>query len=244
VPALTAQVDVEPEQEVFAGVVSEAIRLLVAHMELRAVPLFEEKMAVSLAAETCADSGPVSTDEQLQSNKIHSAYAGDLAHELADFTAIERRLLSTVHYRYLCDRVVTSLVARFTSSMYKCKPLRPAGVEQLLADCAHLEDVLLALQWMQPTDLTADGSFFTTVGDEERRATRSFERLVSREMHRPKALLHLVRVPPGQLVEKFISDFPNGSVVDLQHVMGLQGLPGATQQPLLAAMKRLKRGSE
>jgi hypothetical protein len=169
---------------------------------------------------------------------------GDFAHELADFAAIERRLLSTVHYRYLCDRVATALVARFTSSMFKCKPLRAAGVEQLLIDCAHLENVLLALQWIRPTDLSADGSLSTATGDEERRPNRSFERLVQREMQRPKALLHLVPVPSELLVEKYVASIPNASVMDLQHVMGLQGLPSANQQALLAALKRSKTGSE
>ena len=66
---------------------------------------------------------------------------------------------------------------------------------------------------------------------------------MTREMQRPKALLRLVPVPPEQLVEEFVDAIPNGSVVDLQHVMGLQGLPGAKQQALLAAMKRLKQGA-
>ena len=56
--------------------------------------------------------------------------------------------------------------------------------------------------------------------------------------------LHPEVTDPQQLVDEFVEAIPNGSVVDLQHVMGLQGLPSAKQQVLLAAMKRLKQGAE
>jgi hypothetical protein len=244
-PALADQIDVEQEQEVFAGVVSEGIRLLVAHMELRAVPPLDVQM-VGLAWDKPAPQAHAQ-ESSSETPQKHSDYIGNVAHELADFAATERRLLSTAHYRYLCDKVVTALVARFLRSLYKCKPLHAGGVQQLVADCDHLENVLLAMHWMRPSDLTADGAFTASTDDDAQRGavSGSFGRFVKREMRRPKAVLELLPVAPEALVERFIAAMPSGSLVDLQHVMELQGLPDVTRQELLATMKRLKQqGSE
>lgn len=236
-PALAEQVDVEPEQEVFAGVVNEGIRLLVAHMELRSVPAFDARML-----ELPWDLPAVPPKEI--SELSHSAYIGDVAHELADFAATERRLLSTAHFRYLCDKVVTALVARFLRSLYKCTPLSAGGTQQLTSDCDHIERVLLAMHWLRPVDLTPEGGVAASAeeeGEQRRPASSSFGRFVKREMRRPRAVLQLVAVAPGELVEAFVAAMPSGSLVDLQQVMELQGLPKATRQGLLAAMRRLKR---
>ena len=238
-PALAEQVDVEPEQEVFAGVVSEGIRLLVAHMELRSVPSFDAVMLGLLW-----DRPTVPPDSQEISELSHSSYIGDVAHELADFAATERRLLSTAHFRYLCDKVVTALVARFLRSLYKCTPLSAGGAQQLMSDCDHLEQVLLAMHWLRPMDLTQEGAFASSAeedGEQRRPASGSFGRFVKREMRRPRAVLQLVAVAPEELVMAFVAAMPSGSLVDLQNVMELQGLPKATRQDLLGAMRQLKR---
>ena len=103
------------------------------------------------------------------------------------------------------------------------------------------------MHWMRPSDLTADGAFTASTDDDAQRGavSGSFGRFVKREMRRPKAVLELLPVAPEALVERFIAAMPSGSLVDLQHVMELQGLPDVTRQELLATMKRLKQqGSE
>jgi len=108
------------------------------------------------------------------------------------------------------------------------------GAEQLLVDSNHLESVLLALHWARPSDVTARGGLRAeSVEGERRPASGSFGRLVKREMQRPKAVLSLLSAPAEGLVDAFTERLPSGSVVDLQHVMGLQGLPKPRQEQLL-----------
>ena len=109
-PDLAPQVDVEPEQEAFAGVASECIRLMLAHFELLLAAPFGETM-------------PSHSWHRMQASAEHSDYVGEVVQCLVGFAATERRLLPTAHFRYLCDRIVTALASRFLRGIYACKPL-------------------------------------------------------------------------------------------------------------------------
>ena len=109
-PDLAPQVDVEPEQEAFAGVASECIRLMLAHFELLLAAPFGETM-------------PSHSWHRMQASAEHSDYVVEVVQCLVGFAATERRLLPTAHFRYLCDRIVTALASRFLRGIYSCKPL-------------------------------------------------------------------------------------------------------------------------
>ena len=87
--ALSGKVDVSNEQEVFTALVGDCIRILVLHMEARIVPVFESMTQTRWhSVEDVGD---------------QSDFVGHLLVELANLMPVLRSLLSSVHFRFVCD---------------------------------------------------------------------------------------------------------------------------------------------
>jgi hypothetical protein len=215
------------EQEYFTNVMSGSIRALVALFEsqLLATPLDGlTKLALS---------------NNWQRDEHQPSYVAAVVEVMATFTHLVRRLVSKSNFRYVCDKVVTAFVSRYLRCLHQCRPLPQECVQGLLVDCELFSAALRALHWIRPGLILQDGQLDTAALEMLQNVTPpSLERFVKREMQRVEAIVRLVLLPAGSLVDHFCTELSSASAAELQQVMDLKGVVKAHQETILDQLQR------
>ena len=81
-----------------------------------------------------------------------SPYVGHITHAASQLIPTARKLLSDVHMRFLCDKLVTVFMARYRATLQSCTQggVSSMGAAQLRMDCNVLKTLLLGLHRLAP----------------------------------------------------------------------------------------------
>ncbi|KAF9022041.1 hypothetical protein BDZ89DRAFT_1070968 [Hymenopellis radicata] len=198
------RVSFQSECDVFVGCVSSAIAIHLRELETACDPSFTTMTRISWA--TWAQvSGP-------------SAYTGDLVKAIEQITeAIKPGIEQKKYLRNLFDKIYNLLLAKFTASLVKSRPLGEIGAEQLLIDLQTLKAFLIKLPG-------------------EALLTTSYTRGLSKSTARLESLLKVI-VTPVDPPEGFILNYTlligDASFSNFQKILDLKGTPKFQQNDLL-----------
>lgn len=117
---LKARVSFEDERDMFLGVTSTAILALLFEVELSLEPFFNQMLR-----------SPWRDAEYVSSE---SAYAGDLVHSLQSTAGLVKEHIEHKKYlRSFFDKLVGLVMAKFTQTLVRCRPISQTGSEQVRA---------------------------------------------------------------------------------------------------------------
>ncbi|KAL1129412.1 hypothetical protein AAG570_013939 [Ranatra chinensis] len=211
---LSDKIKLSQEQDIFHGVISLSIQLLVQDLEAACEPALTAM------------------------NKIQWQNVESVGDQSGYVTAITSHLKTTVptirdnlassrkYFTQFCIKFANSFIPKFIQSVYKCKPLSTAGAEQLLLDTHSLKTVLL--------DLPSINSQVS------RKAPASFTKVVVEGMTRAEMILKVVMnhtEPDTAFVDQFLKLLPKSDIQEFQKVLDMKGLKTADKSHLVAAFK-------
>ena len=197
-------IDLMDVQDEFNDVTSVGLRILVSGLESRLDPFFKELSSTSWS----------SFDDVGE----ESAYVRQMHSSITTFVGTVQRILPTSYYRNFCDKFATSFMATFHATLVKCKRFSQIATQQLLLDVYSLKGLIQRLP-----ALNQDGALAPTM----------YVTHTSKEFAKIEILLKLVGTPTESLVEVFRQQWTDGTLKDLQQVMGLKGLKRVQQTELL-----------
>ncbi|GAA5971234.1 hypothetical protein JCM11641_004197 [Rhodosporidiobolus odoratus] len=207
-PPLADRVSFTHEKDLFTSVVSSALLAILRELELTIEPAM-----TSMARSPWREAEYVSSE---------SAYMGELERGIQAVVAAVREGVEQKKYvRNTCDKVVGLVLAKFTQSIVKCRPIAQTGAEQILLDLQALKSCLLHL--------------VLAPGDPNPIPT-SYSRYVSRNVQTIDTLLKVIMTPEDpaeEFVKHYILLVPCQSFSDFQKVLDLKGVRRADQNHLL-----------
>lgn len=205
-PSLSSQINLSAEQDVFHGVISNCIQLLVQNLESACEPALTAMNKIQWSAfETVGD---------------QSSYVTAITSHLRQTLPLLRDNLnnSRKYFTQFCMKFANSFIPKLISHLFKCKPVSPIGAEQLLLDTHMLKTVLL--------DLPSLGSHML------RKAPASYTKIVVKGMTKAEMILKVVMAPhePAQgFVENYIKLLPESDITEFQKVLDMKGLKRSEQ---------------
>ncbi|KAK4529723.1 hypothetical protein CCYA_CCYA02G0580 [Cyanidiococcus yangmingshanensis] len=121
--------------------------------------------------------------------------------------------LPTLFFRFYLDKLGGSVLERFTSTLFRCKPLSDAAAQQLLLDTQSLRDGILNL---------VDCSAQKTEHDDP--WCSGFQRYVRAECGRAEAMLKVRLASNDNLMDAFEALIPNAEPTELRQILEWKGL--------------------
>ncbi|KAF8583856.1 hypothetical protein K439DRAFT_1617197 [Ramaria rubella] len=201
------KITLQAERDMFVGVISSAILILLREME-------------------SVMEGPLSTMQRTSWTSLEhvsgeSSYIGELVGAVQEVVATVRDHVEPKKYlRNFYDKAASLILAKFTNTLVKSRPLKETGAEQVLLDLQGLRSCLLKL----PGSQLAEGS--------------TYSKSVTKSTTRLETLLKLVIAPvdPAEgFVHNYILLVGDSSFSNFQKVLDLKGTPRAEQNTLLDA---------
>ncbi|PIK58739.1 putative vacuolar protein sorting-associated protein 53-like [Apostichopus japonicus] len=167
--SLQEQISLSGEVDVFHGVISNCIQLLVQDLESACEPAMTAMNKVNWSSiETVGD---------------QSGYVNAITTHISRTVPVVRENLASArkYFTQFCIKFVNSFIPRFINHLFKCKPISTVGAEQLLLDTHSLKTVLL--------DLPSIGS------QAGRKAPASYTKIVVKGMTKAEMILKIVMSP-------------------------------------------------
>jgi hypothetical protein len=214
---LVDKIDLRAEQDIFHGIISSCIQLLVQDLEMTCEP--------SLIAMT------KSSWQNVDSVGDQSPYVNSIIGHLKTNLPIIRDNLysSRKYFTQFCIKFATSFIGKFISTLFKCKPVSTVGAEQLLLDTHSLKTVLQDLP-----------SLSSQVA---RKAPASYTKIVVKGMTKAEMILKVVMSPHEPVhafVDNYIKLLPESDPTEFQKVLEMKGLK-RSDQSTMADLYRAKR---
>lgn len=209
-PSLVDQISLSGEIDVFHGVISNCIHLLVQDLETACEPAMTAMNKVNWSSiETVGD---------------QSGYVNAITTHISRTVPVVRDNLASArkYFTQFCIKFVNTFIPRFINHLFKCKPISTVGAEQLLLDTHSLKTVLL--------DLPSIGS---QVG---RKAPASYTKIVVKGMTKAEMILKIVMSPAdpqSAFVDNYIKLMTDSETSDFQKILDMKGLKRSDQNALL-----------
>lgn len=134
-----------------------------------------------------------------------------------------KSLILWYNVRSLCTKLATSILQRYLDIIYNQKRISETGTQQLLLDTYNVKTLLLHLHHL---GLPADS-------DKRVPVPSMYMKLVTSRAAHIEVVLKLIGTPTEMLVERFKIMWPEGTAIDLQTIMSLQGMTRLQQQQYL-----------
>ncbi|KAM0747619.1 hypothetical protein T439DRAFT_305380 [Meredithblackwellia eburnea MCA 4105] len=207
-PSLKANVSFTSSQELFTNVVSSSLLSLLHELELTIDGPFSQMIK--------------SPWKEMEFVSSESVYVAELTRLVGLVVGVVRDNLEQKKYvRSVCDKVVGLVLAKFTQSIVRCRPIAKIGAEQILLDLQYLKNCLLNLP-LAPGDSGP--------------VPMTYSRYVSKSVLKLDTLLKVIMIPE-EPAEEFIKHYllliPCQSFTDFQKVLDLKGVRRAEQNNLL-----------
>ncbi|KAL5507261.1 VPS53 [Sanghuangporus vaninii] len=203
-PEYKDNVSFQTERDLFIGVISSAILVLLRELESAVETSFDIMTKTSWVS-IANVSGP-------------SQYVGDLVRSIERIATTVNPLIEQKKYlRNFYDKAAALVLARFTNALVRSRPLKVVGAEQLLLDLQEIRSCLLKL----PGETTSTSIFSRSVS----RSTTRLETLL-------KAIIP-PEDPAEGFIMNYILLVGDASFSNFQKVLDLKGTPRAAQNDLL-----------
>ncbi|KAK4054690.1 Vacuolar protein sorting-associated protein 53 [Microbotryomycetes sp. JL221] len=207
-PEFKDRVSLEAEKETFAATISAALLAIVRELELTIEGPFNQMLK-----------SPWKDAEFVSSE---SGFVGDLTRDIVTVVGVIRDGVEQKKYvRSVCDKVVGLVLAKFTQTIVRCRPISQTGAEQILLDLQALKTCLLHLVHA-PGDLAP--------------VPMSYSRYVSRSVTKIETLLKVIMTPEDpaeEFVKHYLLLVPCQSFSDFQKALDLKGVRRTEQNTLL-----------
>ncbi|SGY14176.1 BQ5605_C010g06090 [Microbotryum silenes-dioicae] len=205
---LKAQVSLEREKDLFVQTTSASLLAILKELEMSLEGPFNLMLRSPWR------------DVEYVSNE--SPYVADLVRCVETVVTVVRDGVEQKKYvRSVCDKIVGLVLAKFTQTIVRCRPIAQIGAEQILLDLQSLKTCLLHLV-LPPGDTSA--------------VPMSYSRYVSRSVTKIDTLLKVI-MTPEEPAEEFVKNYlvlvPCQSFSDFQKVLDLKGVRRAEQNNLL-----------
>ncbi|KDE06776.1 hypothetical protein MVLG_02972 [Microbotryum lychnidis-dioicae p1A1 Lamole] len=205
---LKAQVSLEREKDLFVQTTSASLLAILKELEMSLEGPFNLMLRSPWR------------DVEYVSNE--SPYVADLVRCVETVVTVVRDGVEQKKYvRSVCDKIVGLVLAKFTQTIVRCRPIAQIGAEQILLDLQSLKTCLLHLV-LPPGDTSA--------------VPMSYSRYVSRSVTKIDTLLKVI-MTPEEPTEEFVKNYlvlvPCQSFSDFQKVLDLKGVRRAEQNNLL-----------
>jgi len=218
-PDFSGRISLAGEQNVYHGVISSCIQLLVQELETACEPPLGQmvKMAWS-AVESVGDQSP---------------YVTSLANVAKQTIPVVRDNLasSRKYFTQFCVKFAGRFIPKFLQSLYKCRPLSTVGAEQLLLDTHSVKTLLL--------DLPSVGSKVA-----KGKAPASYTKIVIKGMTKAEMTLKVVmsndtgvQLQPKDFVDQYVKLVADPELAEFQKVLEMKGLRKLEQAPYLDIFK-------
>ncbi|XP_014210535.1 vacuolar protein sorting-associated protein 53 homolog [Copidosoma floridanum] len=209
------KINLSQEQDIFHGVISNCIQLLVQDLEL--------------ACESALNTMVKMQWSTIESVGDQSAYVSTItAHLCQSIPSIRDQLSSCRKYfTQLCVKFVSSFIPKLTQQIFKCKPLSTVGAEQLLLDVHMLKTALL--------DLPSTGCQI------QRKAPVPYTKVVIKGMTIAEMILKIVMSPtesPSAFVDQCRKLLPDLKIPEFQKILDMKGLRKMEQSVLIEEFKQ------
>ncbi|KAL7305980.1 hypothetical protein TKK_0001450 [Trichogramma kaykai] len=208
------RINLSQEQDIFHGVISNCIQLLVQDLELACEPAMNAMIKMQWSSiETVGD---------------QSGYVSTILSHLRQTIPVIRDQLSSCrkYFTQLCVKFVSSFIPKLTQQIFKCKPLSTVGTEQLLLDVHMLKTALL--------DLPSAGSSV------QRKAPAMYTKVVIKGMSNAEMLLKVVMAPtdsPSCFADQCKKLLPDLKIPEFQKILDMKGLRKTEQTQLIEEFK-------
>lgn len=147
---------------------------------------------------------------------------------------------SRKYYTQFCHKFVNSLIAKYITNLYKCRPTNIQdgtnnilGCEQLLLDTHSLKTILLNLP---------------SIGSQViRKAPASYTKVVVKGMTKAEMIIKVVMAPispSNTFLEQFLKLLPDSNLIELHKILDMKGLKRADQTSLVELYKRSAPNNE
>ncbi|KAJ7693303.1 Vps53-like protein [Mycena rosella] len=198
------KISLQAERDQFVSVISAGIVVQLRELEIACEPAF-----AAMARSSWATLNQVSGE---------SAYTADLVNAVEQVVESVKPLVEQKKYlRNFLDKACSFVLAKFTNSLVKSRPLKEIGAEQLLIDLQAVKACLLKMP----------GESLTTT---------TYTRGLTKSTTRLETLLKVI-VTPVDPPEGFILNYTllikDASFSNFQKVLDLKGTPKAEQNNLL-----------
>ncbi|KAJ6587222.1 Vps53-like protein [Mycena vulgaris] len=198
------KISLQAERDQFVSVISAGIVVQLRELEIACEPAFAAMSRSSWAT--------------LKQVSGQSAYTADLVNAVDQVIESVKPLVEQKKYlRNFLDKACSLILAKFTNSLVKSRPLKEIGAEQLLID---LQTVKACLLKMPGESLT----------------TTTYTRGLTKSTTRLETLLKVI-VTPDDPPEGFILNYTllikDASFSNFQKILDLKGTPKAEQNNLL-----------
>ncbi|KAM0789531.1 hypothetical protein ACM66B_000346 [Microbotryomycetes sp. NB124-2] len=207
-PEFKDKVSLEAEKDTFSTTISAALLAIVRELELTIEAPFNQMLK-----------SPWKEAEFVSSE---SAYVAELTRDIVTVVGVVRDSVEQKKYvRSVCDKVVGLVLAKFTQTVVRCRPISQTGAEQILLDLQAVKTCLMHLVHA-PGDLAP--------------VPMSYSRYVSRSVTKIETLLKVVMTPedpPEEFVKHYLLLIPCLSFSDFQKVLDLKGVRRTEQNTLL-----------
>ncbi|ORY89757.1 Vps53-like protein [Leucosporidium creatinivorum] len=207
-PDLRSRVTLEAEKELFTHTISAALLAILRELELTIDVSFGAMLK--------------SPWKDLDFVSSESLYVAELTRDVRHVVEVVREGVEQKKYvRSTCDKVVGLVLAKFTQTIVRCRPIAQIGAEQILLDLQSLKTCLLGL-------VHAPG--------DSAPVPMSYSRYVSRSVLKIDTLLKVLMTsedPPEEFVKHYLLLVPCQSFSDFQKVLDLKGVRRAEQNTLL-----------
>ncbi|ESO10106.1 hypothetical protein HELRODRAFT_72764 [Helobdella robusta] len=207
---LVDRIDLHAEQNLFHGVITSCIQLLVQDLEGACDPALTAMSKVSW--------------QNIESVGDQSSYVNAIINHLkSNIIVIGQNLQSSRKYfTQFCIKFATSFIQKFVNALFKCKPISTVGAEQLLLDTHSLKMIL--------QELPSKGL------QDERQAPASYTKIVVKGMTRAEMILKVVMSPYEPLnafVDNYIKLLPESDTTELQKILDMKGLKRTDQNVVM-----------
>ncbi|CBY25138.1 unnamed protein product [Oikopleura dioica] len=209
-PEFKERIDLSPEKDLFSDVIKTSIGILVQDTESACGPAFQALLKTNWAAfHNVAD---------------QSAYVTAILKHLEEQIPYIRDLLanSRKYFTQFCIKFASSFIGRFTSTLFKCKPISTIPAQQLLIDTQVLHSALL--------NLPSIGSSIS------RKPPISFTKTVSSKMCHAENILKAAmndHNDPAQFIQNFKTLLPDGDADTFKRIIDMKDLRRSEATSLL-----------
>ncbi|KRZ01465.1 Vacuolar protein sorting-associated protein 53 -like protein [Trichinella zimbabwensis] len=209
--------DFTNEREMFHGVVSSCVQVLVQDLESACEPALQTMTKMQWA--------------NVDSVGDESRYVASIRQHGRQCVVRIRDCLGQArkYFMQFCFRFVNAFVPKFINAILRCRPVSVTGAEQLLLDTHALKTELVNLPVLE----SAAG----------RKPPEAFTKLVIKGMNKAEMILKLVMAPvddPGTFVEHYINFLPESDVVEFQKILDMKSVRKNEQTTIMDIFREKK----
>ncbi|KAK3728895.1 hypothetical protein QZH41_010187, partial [Actinostola sp. cb2023] len=223
-PELAEKIDLSGEQDVFHGVVSNCIQLVVQDLENSCeAPLTAMVKVHWQAVEAVGD---------------ESTYVTAISNHLKNTIPLIRDYLSSArkYFTQFCVKFANSFIPRYINNLYKCKPISTVGAEQLLLDTHSLKTILLDLPSIGSKVQRKPPQRYDCNTPYKRTEVVYYTKVVAKGMSKAEMILKVVMSPHDPavgFVDNYIKLLADTDTLNFQKLLDMKGLKRSEQHTML-----------